>query len=745
MQSASGGRVADYSKSPAIPPVDVRCRLEDYGAGTLIPTNMMKKAPVTDWQRVIAMVATEEFRPTHDGDQFLTQMIDGPMGFVRPDAPGVLQHVAGPLVRVRHRRHGVLERRPQLGATRLTDPGAVALGAARQQAGGAFQLRAWLMSCRGPLGDSAGVGVLGLHSVTSLAIRSTRLGPPLEGSPIKADQMDGPLPMLELYPTGADVLFEANGLPLVTRRQVGDGLIFVIAVPAEALRGRSVDLDGAERFEGGPHIIWKTICDSRASQAVTDPIVFNNPLRVRGADNVPRVRSADQSSAPLELLSEIAGRRAPGRQTPIIILIALAAFVAVLGALLRMRRRGELLWVALLPIGLIIGCSVYYVASRDIGESRVTYIGLISKSDGGSRSQQYVLYTGGKSTEVLSVTAGSPSGQIEPLGQSSGGVLGGREIRFENGELGVPDVEVALGGTQGYYIDAETTGPTIAGTITFNAEGAVAQIRNDLPFSVDNSILYANGATYRLGTLEPGRAHSLPVRRGELLARHEYISTMVKGVDDERKERLVESMLTHVMKRPTNAYTAPALIGYTGESLLTPVPEGGDYRGWSVVMWPLHVQLPPVGTRVMLPAGFVDFEAVHLQWSRTTDSFNAMSLPLHRTIRCRPMVGAGRLRGVKLIVHINMQAPDYVLRIYAGKKTRGAPNPVATVEDPQGELAAIEVPFPDSSPDPAKEFEVTVSVERKESSATGGVDDSIAWQFYSFRVSLEGEIAGDGQ
>ena len=81
----------------------------------------------------------------------------------------------------------------------------------------------------GELGDAAGVAVAGAHRVRSLNVRSA------DGEYQWPVTLDKSADLLNLAVPSAEVLFSADGAPILTRAPYGMGYVFVLALPLNAL------------------------------------------------------------------------------------------------------------------------------------------------------------------------------------------------------------------------------------------------------------------------------------------------------------------------------------------------------------------------------------------------------------------------------------------------------------------------------------------------------------------------------
>ncbi|MFW5840025.1 MAG: hypothetical protein ACOCZE_05535, partial [Planctomycetota bacterium] len=188
----------------------------------------------------------------------------------------------------------------------------------------------------GPLGDISGVTALGSCMIRTLQVDQ-----------IEPVDLPMAMPLTTLSPHGAEVLARANDQPLLTRKRYGAGTVFVLSVPTLAL--------GDEKLRDQ----WYPV---RRAMSLHRPI-----------DVSQLVGSTTDSTSPgWQALRAIAGRPAPPASVPVLILLCTALGVLFGGLLLRRRRRGELVWVLLVPLALAGAVAAWMWGTSQTDQPRLT-------------------------------------------------------------------------------------------------------------------------------------------------------------------------------------------------------------------------------------------------------------------------------------------------------------------------------------------------------------------------------------
>ncbi len=630
---------------------------------------------------------------------------------------------------------------------------------------------------RGPLGRAAGCTAVGVHRISSLEARPLA-DPGTPGSTPSRLNLQWPLPMVELLPLSAEVTWEANGLPLLTHRTYGRGHLFTLAVPTGALFNPDDERNSLHR-------IWESIVPT-------------------GVVHVPAVNEArfmeaaqGEDFAPAhEAIRGIAGRRGPPLRVPVVIIAALVALTIVCGVVFRLRRRGELVWVVLLPAAVLAAVALYGYGRSQIAPEQLTGLGLITPlAEGDVRVQEVFAYYSGEDTRDLSFSAGSPRAVIRPF-QLGEAVTGRDEIRTGSA-LSLHDKTVRTGSGCGFFVDGVAQVEVISGRLTFDENGLAGTLRNHLPADIDSAVIYANRRTYRLGGRgaddEPGRipaggeklvrvgpeqllgaikviepASNQPVQvtvpangkaRGPqpqpqrrrpqpAWVKGEFTGKPVLTDTDLLRNKLV-GRLVGLSTFRGRASREPVLIGYAAHSPMDPLP-GRDVRrqGWTIVIWPLQIGPPPAADRdrpVTIPEGFVDVafrqRGVPV-WNIMTETFQPGRHNAELIVQAAPPASFGGLREASAVLRISIRAPRYRLEVggYKGGDPDGERVVLKPFDNPRLSNEAVAIDRADRFRQADGTYVFSLKVERLDRPSEARMDptDIVEWAFESVDVSLKG-------
>jgi hypothetical protein len=559
---------------------------------------------------------------------------------------------------------------------------------------------------RSRLGEAAGAVALGVHRVGSLAAEEVLDDGELR--PAGALDLRWPMPMVELCPTSATVRYRANGLPLLTSRACGQGRVFVLAVPTGALHGPTPG--------GNLHRVWQQLWPPHL--ATQEPAVDAD--RFMQTLPVEKLRPAQQT------LQSIAGRRGPPPAVPVIITLALLLLTIAFGAVLRLRRRSELVWAGLLPLAALIALGLYLYGRAQVAPEQLSTIALVSPlADGEVRFQQVSAYYSGEDTQELSFSAGGGRSVIRPL-QLATADRGRDDIRID-GTMSIHDRTVHTASSAGLYVDGVSRMDVVGGRLTFDERGLAGVLENSLGEPITNAVVLAGGRTYRLGDAAGGESGVIPaggtkqitVGPDQLLGRVSFVAvTQAETGEDEapepdkgtakqrpgqggkrprrlprrppvkqwiargeftgsriltRTHNLRNALLGRMIPQPgfrTPLVHAPVLVGYTDALLADPLP-GRQLirRGWTAVVWPLEVGPPPpgqAGRAVTIPEGFVDL-AYHPRpagiWNVTRKRFEPTTYDTELVVTASPPAAFGAITQAEARVTVSIRANGYRLTV----------------------------------------------------------------------------------
>jgi len=561
---------------------------------------------------------------------------------------------------------------------------------------------------RGELGAAAGVAAVGVHYVDALSVTKV----PKKSLP--EVKLHWPAPMVELVAAEASVIFRANGLPLLTRHPVGEGTVFCLSVPAGALADKSL------------HTIWREVADARRTLAPIGAGNFMAPAAAKGSAPRAPARAA---------LESIAGRRGPGRMVPIMILVALAGLTVAAGVVTWLKRRGELIWIMLVPVGLVTALGLHIYAGMQSDDERLSFIGLITGLGGdAARLQQVFAYYSGPHTQRVNFSAGSPKGLIADIGKTGTAAMMRQEVSFD-GVMTLTGQTVERNSTRAFYNDAIRQVGSIVGRLTFGPSGLTGTLENKLGMEISDAVFYVNRRAYRLGDIPATGQTTVTVNADSRLGRGEFTGSVI------HKELLGRLANTPGLNK--HLRREPVLIGYTSHSPLQPLGERKiQQQGWCVVVWPLELSPAPAGAKVFIPAGFVNLTLRSLVWDPVNERFGQGHGPAELIVTAGVPRQIGRLEQTTAHLNVSIRAPNYRLRISGVQgrtgRSRGRLNPIRTLDRPDGTWNLV-IPEADRFRSDDGSYVFSLKVERisgrKKKLPAGS---AAAWTFINVDVALEG-------
>ncbi|MDY6913320.1 MAG: hypothetical protein SVT52_02525 [Planctomycetota bacterium] len=560
---------------------------------------------------------------------------------------------------------------------------------------------------RGELADAAGVSVIDVHYVTRLSATKPN------ATPIAPVELEWPLPMVQLLPTGAEVLYRANGLPLLTRHRLGHGWVLTLAVPLGAVRDKSL------------HGVFREI----------DRVMrFSSPVE---PDNFP---------AAAAVLNSIAGRRGSGRAGPVTILAVLTVVAVAAGLVGRLRRRGEIVWLVLIPAAMLTALALYAYSLSQTDHERLSTIGLMAGLDDSSaRVQQFSMYYSGSTSRVVTFSADSRRGIIEALGSDEGLANLATVETGDDGVLSLPGREVFTNSSQTFYVDAvEPTGGLVC-ELTFDQAGLAGTLTNRLGSQLTDAVIYANGKSYRLGDLSAEEATKVSLSRDDLLGTGEFTGSLIRSQQDTLQNSLVQALLgkPSVSRRVVRR---PVILGYMRSSPLKTLPDRQiDRQGWCVVLWPLCLSRVQAGSKVSIPAGFVNLKFHHrgpIVWNPTRQMFHQTVRGTELIVLARPPEATGRLKDASAHLDVHIRAGNYRLIVGGVMNYKSAGERTVELgqfENPAG-IMTVDVPDADRFVNTGGEFVFSLRVQRigRQLESSSPIRNAAEWTFESVDVALEG-------
>ncbi|MCD4699104.1 MAG: hypothetical protein K8R91_00830 [Phycisphaerae bacterium] len=558
----------------------------------------------------------------------------------------------------------------------------------------------------GLMSEAAGVVVSGTHQEYRLEASDAH-----GGDSFTVD-MNTPMVMAHLCPTDAKVLWQANGMPLLTLRRHGAGAVFTLAVPIGALATEQT----------GP--LWQTIAGRMGRVQPISPDAF--------------------AAAAEKNFSQIAGRESRDRRTPACIIGAQAVLFLLLGLFLQLRRRGELGWVVMIPLGLLggVGLMIWGMTFRD--EPRVSFLAMASvRTDGRAHVRQLSTYYTPKKDQI-DFSSGSPLGTIRPTASASASVMESVEIAGKR-TLILEGVQVAGNSSRTAYAEAPVNLPgRLVAAVRLGPKGLEGSITNNTGEDVFDAVITTGGAAYTVGYLPAGRTTAVVVNDPPL-PRDTYTGRQVRSKTDRLRNDMISALVIPPSgsQRYLSAPT-PMLLGWFRRPPLDPLDESrrqlAESNGLTLLTSPLPLLKSLSGTKVVIPGGLLklDIGGRPLVWDTKENRFNPSTMPGEVELDFVPPVGVGKIIDARARMRITMRAPNCRISVFGFVGREGqAPEKklIKTMDRPVGTYD-ITV---DSLMPVAGRYKITIKIGPVEAPKAGARERiSTLWKIESLNLTLEG-------
>lgn len=544
--------------------------------------------------------------------------------------------------------------------------------------------------------EAAGVEAVGYHRTISLDVSEA------SGRQVAKVTLPKALQMAEIAPTEAEVLYTANGLPLLTRHRYGQGWVFTLATPTAGLKDEKLQQ------------LWKVV--------------------YKACNTFPVINDTDFAAPTLAALEQIAGRKAPGRNVPMTMLLVMAGATVLAGLILR-RKRVELLWVAMVPTAVIIGVILYMIGVWQTDPQRLSYVGVISGLDENKVSVKGAFaYYSGPDNRKLDVRAGNGLTLIQ---DAAAGQIGALTLtRTQCGsQLSLPDVSLPPNSIRTFLLDGIATMPPIQADLTFGPDGAVGTITNNTDVDVQDAVIYINRRCYKVGDLPAGETGKVTLKISDLLAQGKFSGKLASSIGDKLRNAMLHEMTTSLNNHRKHD-NRPVLIAHAPIMPLEPLAGRELTRqGWSILVWPVEITPPPADTQIVMPSGFVETVIKPLGVLVYKEQENTF-LSTYRPTELLLLVGSPAIADnltdatIKLVVGINAPTCRMVVAGRDGNKY----TTIKSFTGPVGLLPEIKIPNAERFLNANGQYEISIKIEKP-----AGSEDLALWQFRSIDVSLEGK------
>ncbi|MDY7009968.1 MAG: hypothetical protein SVV80_04365 [Planctomycetota bacterium] len=558
----------------------------------------------------------------------------------------------------------------------------------------------------GRMAEAAGVVVSGTHQEYRLEASGTG-----DGDKFQTD-LKTPITMAHLCPTDAKVLWQANGMPLLTLRRHGAGVVFTLAVPIGALTTKQT----------GP--LWQTISGRMG--------------RVQ-----PVLPDAFAASAESEF-ARIAGRESRDRRTPACIIGIQAGLFLLLGVFLWLRRRGELGWVVMIPLGMLcgVGLLIWGMTFRD--EPRVSFLAMVSaRSDGRGHVQQLSTYYTPEKDQI-DFSSGSPLGTIRPMASTSASLMESVEIAGKR-TMVLEGVQIMGNSSRSAYAEAPVDLPgRMVAEVRLGPKGLEGTITNNTGEDIFDAVLVTGGASYAVGRLPAGSTTAVVVNDPPL-PKDSYTGMNVRSKTDRLRNDLISALVSPPSgsQRYLSAPT-PMMLGWFRRPLLNPLGESrrqqAEPNGLTLLTCPMPLLKSPSGTKVVVPGGLLK---LHIGgrppvWVPKENRFNTSTLPGEVELDFVPPEGTGEIIDARAVMRLAMRAPNCRISIFGFVGPEGQVPEKTLIKTVDRPVGAYKITVDSLMPVEGR-YKITIKIGPVETSKTGAQERiSTFWKIESLNLTLEG-------
>jgi len=518
---------------------------------------------------------------------------------------------------------------------------------------------------QGRLGRLAGVHALGFHHTDRLNVDG------------QTYTLAKPTYFAELAADGATVLETCDTLPLLTAKRTGMGVVMVAACSLQALQPQ------------GNFNVWKNVAVQVHSRQALDPANFSNVVSVKETVKVdkqaepvsknkatskkfsrhrpasPRYVDKTRNVIPgFATLQEIAGRQAPSSFIPCGILLGFVFATLALGGLLRILRKGELLWIFLIPAVAVMSVVIFQISRHTSDTARLSNVGYVAAlGDGQSYIQEFYAFYSGPDASDVDFGSKYMNGIIMPAGENRLANMTTQTIVTGDSQMFMPEKGMKSCATTSFFTETVAAYDPMSASLSFDSAGATIKIKNNLKQPVNNAVLFSNMLVMKIGNIAPGE-NIIRMNTADKLAEGEFTSSLM--TQDTKWNELISLMLDHGGFHRT--ITAPRLLGYLDGSAISPLAQTANVKRQGVSVIDIPVTFSPVksGTEVTIPAALLPSDVMNLEmpvWNTTARKFNSCIRPSKFVYLLGLPENIKKLKKASVELAINLQASGYVMKV----------------------------------------------------------------------------------
>jgi hypothetical protein len=425
-------------------------------------------------------------------------------------------------------------------------------------------------------------------SLTALEING--VGSEAQHLSTTSQDFEEPIELVRVLPSGVEVDYEVNGWPAAFRQRVGDGHVLFTTLAA---RGWTRPRPGTDR--------------------VSDPLLFSGrvstpPFEHLGFEFIqPRERPAPPAAIWQPVLEDQIGYETLGRGTVFGVLGGFCAALFVAGAVLSWQSRLEWLrWiapgVALVATGAL---AAFGYQNKQSVPDTVALGQFVQVAPGTSDvivTGEAAIYHQQPSEESVSTTSG---GVLWPDMEALGGTTR-RMVWTDMNRWHWENLELPAGVRRAPFQTALEVDRPLMARARFGPDGLEGQLATG-PFAEASDALIATpaGARLALHLSEDGQFTAAP---DDVLAPGAFISSGLLSQEQRRRQEIYARLFT-----PEGPHARPdrPMLFVWADALDSgfQFPETERRAGSSLLSIPLTIDRAPPGTRVRIPAPFIQYRA----------------------------------------------------------------------------------------------------------------------------------------
>ena len=333
----------------------------------------------------------------------------------------------------------------------------------------------------GGLGDWLPVTPHTVENVDSLPILSQQTGIPLE--------QPGPYLVTNSTLRQGELLWHQDGLPLLARRDWGQGAVYFLALDPTLAPLRGWD---------GQAFLWQTIAGT----------VADITLGRTGVQN---------SNAAITAVSSLAQRALPNAA---ILMLFMCIYILLIGPinykLLKRRGQRELAWLTI-PVLVLIFSGIAYATGFGLRGSApiINQISIVTGQSGNEqvRAQTIIgLYSPARANYDLTLPT---SVTVNPLARSFSAAPSGSGHIIRDTSLTITDIRTDIGSVETFLADSYQPAPDLTASATLYISGGVAQLEvtviNNGRFPLEYATLVSQNQIEAIGTIPAGGNHTATI------------------------------------------------------------------------------------------------------------------------------------------------------------------------------------------------------------------------------------------